>query len=130
MKNTIIVLLVCLMGLPVLATDPVSMKGEFVWKRTDENKKGDLHAEFTEVKEGEWKVSFHFTWEEKPLTYTGIAKGNLKNGNLTGEVKSDDKKHSYTFEGTVVDGKLTANHKYLREDGTAGDTGTLVLNPS
>lgn len=130
MKNTLIALFVCLAGLPLLAGDPVTLNGQFVWKRSDADRNGDLRAEFTEVKKGEYNVSFHFTWEEKPLTYTGVAKGSLKNGDLTGEVKSDDKKHSYTFKGTVVEGKLTADHKYLREDGTVSDTGTLVLNPS
>ena len=132
MKKTLIVLLVCLTGLPLLAGDPspVTLKGQFVWKKNGPDKNGDLRAEFTKVKEGEWTVSFHFTWEEKPMIYTGLAKGSLKNGSLTGEVKSDTKKHSYTFKGTVVNGKLTASHNYLDEDGTVEDTGTLVLNPS
>ena len=132
LKNTLIALLVCLTGLTLFGgdADPISLKGNFVWKRSDADRNGDLLAKFTQVKEGEWAVSFHFTWDEKPLVYTGIAKGSLKNGNLTGEVKSDDKKHSYTFSGAVVNGTLNANHKYHNEDGTVSDTGTLMLKPS
>ena len=132
MRNTFIVLLVCLSGLAVFGgdKDPVTLNGHFVWERTDSNKNGDLQAKFTKVKDGEWNVTFHFTWDEEAKVYTGQAKGSLKNGSLSGEVKSDDKEHSYTFEGTVVDGKLTAKHKYIREDGTVSDTGTLVLNAS
>ncbi len=132
MKKTLIVLLVCITGLPLLAGDPapVTLEGHFVWKKNGPDKNGDLRAEFTQVKEGEWTVSFHFTWEKKDMIYTGLAKGSLKNGSLTGEVKSGDKKHSYTFKGTVANGKLTASHKYFDDDGTVSDTGTIVLSPS
>jgi len=131
LKKTFIVLF-CLTGLPLLASDPdpVILKGHFVWEKNGPDKNGDLRAEFTQIKEGEWTVSFHFTWEQKPLIYTGLAKGSLKNGSLTGEVKSDNKKHSYTFKGTVANGKLTASHNYLDDDGIVKDTGTFVLNPS
>jgi len=132
LKISLIALLVCLTGLPLLAADPapVTLKGHFVWKNNGPDKNGDLRAEFTPVKEGEWTVSFHFIWKEEPMIYTGLAKGSLKNGSLTGEVKSGDKEHSYTFKGTVTNGKLTAIHNYLDEDGTVSDTGTIVLNPS
>ena len=54
----------------------------------------ELSGVFTPAGKNEWNVAFHFVWEDEPHVYTGTAKGNLKSGDLEGEVESDSEETS------------------------------------
>jgi hypothetical protein len=111
-------------ALPLAAEESQTLQGEFHWERRDV--RGALEAVFTPTGEGTWDVSFHFEFREEPHTYTGTAEGSLENGPLKGTVKNENKKRTFTFEGTVTDGQFTGDHSEL--DGEkVYDTGTLTL---
>ena len=104
------------------AAAETTLTGEYVWNR---GPTGDLKAVFTETGEGTWDVSFHFDFRETPHTYTGVAKGSMS-GKLSGEVKNEDKKRTFSFEGEFKDGVFSGNHEELTPS-RAGETGTLTL---
>ena len=111
-----------------LAADTQTLEGEFIWERDDKDIAGPLKAVFEPTGENTWDVSFHFTFEDKPHIYTGTAKGNLKDGELSGEVLSDgEEQHPYTFSGTFAeDGSFAGVHHYI--DGEeARKTGKITL---
>jgi len=106
------------------AEDSATLNGEYVWENG--NATGDLEAVFTPSGEGEWNVSFNFTFRNKPHTYSGTAKGNLAEGALQGTVLNENKKRTFMFEGTFEDGVFIGTHKEL--DGEKSfSTGTLTL---
>lgn len=125
------VLALCVLFLVVpaaMAADTRTLEGEFIWERDDKDIAGPLKAVFESTGEDMWNVSFHFTFEDKPHVYTGTAKGNLKDGELTGEVLSDgEEQHPYAFSGTFAeDGSFSGTHDYI--DGEeARETGKIAL---
>lgn len=120
--------------LAILATsaeDTVTLEGEFVWQRTDGEKRGDVQAVFTPTGEAAWDVAFHFEWEDGPHVYRGTAEGDMT-GALGGAVEHDDpeNKATFRFQGTFDDGKFSGTHGQVLEDGTLRDTGTITLAPA
>ena len=112
-----------------LAADSQTLEGEFIWERNDDNIVGPLKAVFEATGENTWNVSFYFTFEDKPHVYTGTAEGNLKDGELKGEVLSDSEEpRPYRFSGSFADdGSFSGTHQYV--DGEeARDTGTITLS--
>ena len=110
----------------VSAGDPAkTMTGEYQW--TQGNKTDDLKAVFTARGEGAWDVKFYFDFRNKAHVYTGSAEGSLTNGRLKGEVKNENKRRTFSFEGTVKDGAFHGNHAEL-DDGDSYSTGTLNLS--
>ena len=131
MKKTamlLLALLTLLIAPSLMAADSKTMEGEFVWERSDKNISGPLKAVFEPTEEkGTWNVSFYFTFEDKPHTYTGTAKGELGSGSLSGEVMSDgDQPAPFIFEGSFEDGMFNGTHAGFR-DGEKRPTGTLSL---
>ena len=110
----------------VQAEGTQTLKGSFVWN--NENKTGEIEAVFTETGKGKWDVSFNFTWEDEPHTYSGTAEGSLSEGELKGKVLNDTEEHSFTFSGSVKDGTFDGTHASIRDDGSVRDTGTLKLS--
>ena len=86
------------------ADDPRTLTGEFVWNQRDTS--GDLEAVFTPSGEGEWDVSFHFSFRGRPHTYEGTAEGSLSQGALKGRVKNESGSRTFTFEGQFTDGEF------------------------
>jgi len=114
------------------ATEPVTMEGEFVWQRSDGESNGDVTAIFTPAgTDGEWEVAFHFQWEDGPHIYKGTASGDLKTGELMGEVENDNEERpaSFRFNGNFSDGEFSGMHGVIQNDGSLQDTGTLSLRP-
>lgn len=111
-----------------MADDTQTLEGEFIWERDDHDIAGPLKAVFESTGEDTWDVSFHFTFEDKPHVYTGTANGNLKDGELTGEVLSDgEEQQPYTFSGTFAeDGSFSGTHQYNGGE-EARDTGKITL---
>ena len=101
------------------------LTGEYHWTKRD--KRGALEAIFTPDGENKWAVAFHFNFRDKPHIYEGVAKGSLSDGALSGEVKNEDKKRTFTFTGSFQGGTFSGSHAEIREDGTR-ETGTLTLS--
>ena len=110
------------------AADPgskITMDGEYHW--TGRDMTGPVKAELTPAGENRWEVSFYFQFRDKPHTYTGIAEGSLTSGSLKGEVQNENKKRTFTFTGSVEDGRFEGTHAEIH-DGAVRDTGTITLS--
>lgn len=113
----------------LLAAENQTLEGEFIWEREDGEYAGELKAVFEPTGESTWNVSFYFNFDDKDHVYSGTAEGNLTDGELTGEVMSDDEeKHPYTFSGTFDDdGSFAGTHQFLGGE-EARDTGRITLS--
>lgn len=123
-----VIALTLLVAPPLLAADSQTLNGEFIWERDEENIVGDLKAVFEPTGENTWNVAFYFHFNDDDHIYTGTAKGNLTDGELEGEVMSDDDEpHPYSFTGTfAADGSFSGIHHYAGGDEPAR-TGTITL---
>jgi hypothetical protein len=122
-------LVVCLIAVGgTLAGDETKLEGAFVWNHSEGDLDGKLEAVFTSTGTNRWKVSFHFDWEDQPHVWSGTAQGNLKSGNLSGEVVSDDAQQAeFEFKGTFENGTFNGTHAQVRKNGELRSTGTLTL---
>ena len=111
-------------GGTVLAEEITTLNGEFKWSQR--NSSGDLKADFTPTSEGTWDVSFHFKFRGEPHVYSGTAEGSLSEGELSGTVKNENKRRTFTFTGSIKDGTFRGTHSEV-DDGKAFQTGTLTL---
>lgn len=113
---------------PILADEPQTLTGDFVWERSDKNITGDLEAVFEPTGDSAWNVSFHFIFDNEKHVYSGTAEGSLTDGTLKGQVMSDgDKPQPFEFEGTFADGSFEGTHAGFRQ-GDRSPTGTLTLS--
>ena len=101
-----------------------TLTGSFVWE--DGGTTGDLEAIFTPSEKGVWGVSFHFEFRGRPHVYTGSAKGSLSEGRLEGRVLNDNKKRTFTFEGSFAEGAFNGTHAEVVDE-KSHSTGTLTL---
>ena len=129
MKNTATLIAVAALVLTgyigiVGADEPRTLKGEFVWNHRDSAV--DLEAVFTPTGENRWDVAFHFEFRGKPHTYSGTAEGSLTDGGLSGKVRNENKKRTFTFKGKFKNEVFTGAHAETT-DGRAQSTGTLTL---
>ena len=114
---------------PLFAGESQTLKGDFIWERSDEQITGELKAIFEPTGDSAWNVSFHFTFEEKQHVYSGTAEGSLTDGALKGKVMSDgEKPQPFEFEGTFAEGSFEGTHTGFRQ-GERNPTGTLTLGP-
>ena len=122
-----VAVVLCLAGTIVAAPadeERTTLTGSFVWEHG--NSTGDLEAIFTPTGEGSWDVAFHFTFRNKPHTYTGSATGSLTAGELSGTVLNENKKRTFTFEGAFEDGVFNGRHAEVGGQRTM-PMGTLTL---
>ncbi len=129
MKKAGLALAVALLLLPAFGSsakteDIRTLNGTYKWDQG--NSEGLLEAVFTPITNDTWGVSFHFKFRGKPHTYSGTATGSLANGDLSGEVTTDDNRGTFTFEGKMIAGKFSGTHARLK-DGKMIETGTLSL---
>lgn len=104
--------------------DKQTLTGSYDWTG---GKSGDLTAYFFPTEEAEtWKVEFRFDFHG-PHLYTGSATGSLKEGELSGEVVSDQRKRTFVFSGTFEDGKFSGTHSETTQGGEKS-TGTMTLD--
>ena len=120
----IVLLLVAATGLGHAEDEATTLEGAFVWENG--NTTGDLEAVFTPTSDGQWDVSFHFEFRGRPHVYSGSASGNLSDGRLEGRVLNDNKKRTFTFEGSFTDGEFNGTHVEVG-DKKSRSTGTLTL---
>lgn len=92
------------------AAGEIALEGTFVWN----NKPNDTHplrATLTSTGTNEWKAVWSFQWNNKPMTYVGTVRGDIKNGEVTGTGKTTEgKERSFIFEGTAKDGVTKMQH--------------------
>ena len=100
-----------------------TLKGSYEWTG---GKSGELTAYFFPTDEtNTWKVEFRFDFHG-PHLYTGTARGNLKEGDLSGEVVSDQRKRTFVFRGAFQDGEFSGTHAETTRGGKK-ETGTMTL---
>jgi len=103
--------------------DKRTLKGSYDWTG---GKSGPLTADFFPTEDsGTWKVEFRFDFHG-PHLYTGVAKGSLDEGTLSGEVESDQRKRTFVFSGSFKDGKFSGTHSETTP-GRAKETGSMTL---
>lgn len=127
-----IALLLSLVALAAVAVDSNAAKsekqtlnGEYYW--VGDRSRGDLRAVFNEAGENAWKVTFFFRFSGNNHRYSGTAVGTLGEGSLQGEVKNENRRRTFTFEGAFKDGVFEGTHAEIRR-GKATHMGTLKLN--
>ena len=108
------------LGAAAEADETRTLNGRYEW--TGGGSGGPLEAQFTPRAEGGWSVAFHFVFRDRPHTYEGVAIGELGSGELGGEVKTENGRRSFTFEGRFDNGVFRGTHA---ERGRR--TGTLTL---
>ena len=120
-----ILLLAAAVAPTLLAADgEQTLEGEYHWTNADI--KGPVKAVFTATGDNTWDVSFYFNFRDKDRTYTGTATGSLSDGSLSGVVKNENQRRTFTFEGTTTGGQFEGNHAETTGGG-ARETGTIVL---
>jgi hypothetical protein len=124
---TVLTLLLPVQDGAVHSRDEVTLTGEFLWKHM--NHVGDLDAVFTKTGDGAWGVEFRFVWEGELHVYRGTAEGSLTNGELRGNVVTDnpERPQTFSFAGMFERGRFTGTHTALQAGGGTYPTGTLTL---
>ncbi len=85
-----------------------------------------LRAIFTPADGSEWNVVFYFRFNGQDHEYTGTAQGDLEQGELSGVVKNEGGRRTFTFQGEFDQGVFKGKHAELRS-GDERETGTLTL---
>ena len=128
-RNLLLLALLAALGLALVgnvsAADPRTLNGEYFWDQG--NSRGDIEAIFTNTGEGTWDVAFHFKFRGEKHVYEGTAEGSLELGDLKGEVKNENKRRTFRFEGTFANGNFEGTHAELK-DGREIRTGTLNMS--
>ena len=114
-------------GLSAASTETnLTLRGTFTWSN-EGNQKHDLHAKLTPSGTNEWKAVWDFKWKERPMTFTGSVKGNLRNGPITGTGDMGDGKRRFSLEGTAKEGAITFEHYEVTHSKKSTGTGELRL---
>jgi hypothetical protein len=123
----LLTLLTATLILPAPATGEArtTLTGEYYWKHA--NTSGDLRATFLPTGEGTWAVDFHFIFDGVGHIYSGTAEGKLGSGALSGQVFNENRRRTFTFEGSFTDGHFDGTHAELKR-GRSIDMGTLTLD--
>ncbi|MDA8017067.1 MAG: hypothetical protein MPN21_06410 [Thermoanaerobaculia bacterium] len=124
MQRSLFLLLALSLFLVPAAFAEETLVGEYQWDQGGAS--GDLRAVFEPTGDNTWEVSFYFDFRSKPHVYSGTATGSLEDGTLEGTVKNENKRRTFTFEGSFQNGEFRGNHA----ETTRGEpirTGTLTL---
>ncbi len=116
-----------LLATPALATDSGAKRtltGTYVWFQGGDE--GDVEAVFTPAGERQWSVSFRFDFGGSSHTYSGTADGSLEGGTLSGRVRNENGRRTFTFQGEFRDGQFRGTHAEIMA-GEEERTGTLTL---
>ncbi len=107
------------------AIDSRAFQGNYLWSFNNETE--PLRAVFTRSeREAKWDVVFYFRFDGTDHEYRGVAEGELDHGELSGTVKNENRRRTFTFQGEFEEGTFTGHHAELRGGGQR-DTGTLTL---
>ena len=124
---TVLTLLLPVQDGAVYFRDEVTLTGEFLWEHM--NHTGDLHAVFTKTGDSAWGVEFQFVWEGELHVYRGTAEGSMTDGELRGNVVTDNpaRPQTFFFAGRFERGRFAGAHAALQASGATYPTGTLTL---
>lgn len=112
-------------GQPAAETkSPLTLTGNFMSGFQDRVK--PLRAEFTPADGNEWNVVFHFRFNGAEHQYVGTATGDLEQGELSGVVKNEGGRRTFSFRGEFDKGVFKGKHAELT-GGNQRETGTLML---
>lgn len=104
----------------------ISVSGTFV-RKVEPRKIRDLHGTLTSTGPNEWKAAWTFDWDGKPMSWSGIVKGDLRNGPVTGTGDYAAQKRQLSFEGTAKDGVIKFDHYELTKGRKATGTGEMHI---
>lgn len=119
-------LLLALVPMGSLAEESRTLTGEYFWSGSGAD--GPLEAVFTPAGEERWSVDFNFVFRGRDHTYSGTATGSLDEGRLSGTVRNESEKRTFTFEGSFTEGAFSGTHAETTR-GEPRSTGTLTLSP-
>ncbi|HBF33263.1 TPA: hypothetical protein DDW35_01740 [Candidatus Sumerlaeota bacterium] len=88
----------------------LALTGTFNWNH--DKKAGTQHpltGTLTPTGDKQWSVVWNFTWDKKPVTYTGTVKGELVDGACSGDGTGTDGKGTFTFTGVATKGVVQFN---------------------
>lgn len=124
-SNLFRVLMVTLACVTVPVAAPAeTMEGQYHWKDGDE--RGPVSAVFEKSGENVWTVEFRFRFDGRDHLYTGTAAGKLDAGDLAGTVQNENGRRTFTFRGTVREGRFEGTHAETTR-GRTSQTGSLWL---
>ena len=108
------------------AGDAVVLQGSYVTGDAEYPDEGQIVATFTPRGDAIWAVVFDFDFQESDYRFEGTATGSLDDGALTGSVQNASGERTFTFAGTVSDGRFEGTHAEI-EYGSETPTGTMTL---
>ncbi|MEM7051583.1 MAG: hypothetical protein AAF604_18085 [Acidobacteriota bacterium] len=117
-----LLLLACAWSAP--ATEKTVLTGEYFWE--GDGSRGPLEVTFESTSENTWDVAFRFRFNGKRHTYRGTAEGSLTEGDLRGQVRTENKRRTFTFEGSFENGAFAGTHGEVRRSGER-TLGTLTM---
>lgn len=129
MRIPLIILGLCLSLPPLLSpqlnavekSGNLKMAGTYVWSNQPKNP-GTVAATLVKTKDGHYDVSFDFDFRKKKHTYSGTCSSDTKTNILGGEVQNKQKKRTFSFTGTLINGVFTGTHKEGKRN-----TGTISM---
>jgi hypothetical protein len=124
LREVIRVLVVVVAGAMAPALPAETLEGQYHWKDGDE--RGPVSAIFENAGAETWTVEFRFRFDGREHRYAGTATGKLDNGELNGTVQNENGRRSFTFRGTVRDGRFEGTHAETTR-GRTSHTGSIWL---
>lgn len=106
--------------------EKITFQGEYQW-RADPRNPGALKATFSPDGQGNYRVAFYFRFDGRKHVYRGTATGSLTEGPLKGKVKNERGNRTFTFNGTVGNGRFWGDHGEINRYGKIYGTGTFTL---
>jgi hypothetical protein len=88
-------------------------EGKFKWSKKGE-KEYQIKGIFTKNEKGNYDAKFLFDWGTTAHIYTGIVKGDIEKGPISGQIYNDNKKREFAFKCDFKDGKFTGTHQEIR----------------
>lgn len=120
---SVVVLGAFLLAVGTAVADSETFTGEYVAEGFGS---GDLKAVFTATGRDTWDVAFHFRFDGQRHVYRGTAEGSLGGGRLEGQVRTENGRRTFSFEGSFSQGWFRGTH-YEVKRGRSHKTGTLTL---
>jgi hypothetical protein len=110
----------------IQAAEPVRLVGTYTWG-TSAGAQQTVEAVFTPAARPDtWRVQFIAQHAGSLHRFDGVARGDLDQGSIQGNVDEVDGDRRFMFRGRVRDGRLAAEHFEFRP-GARQLSGTMIL---
>lgn len=103
----------------------IQIKGTFFWEKKKNNVE-DIRIVLTPTGADAYDAVYSFKWNKKDMTWKGTIKGNLKNGEVSGDGGTPDGSRTFVFTGKARNGVIACKHSETTK-GRAGPTGEMTL---